>query len=349
MRHQRTRIRPRPDLTLDASWLASVAAGLERIGFDVRALAESAGIRLTFPIQAMSRVPRDRVGQLWRAALDLDPDPNLGLRAGLATPVGLRSFAAHAMVSAPNLGEAYRTLAALQREVAHADVVSVERIGKRYAVLLARRHGALAITRQEIEFMAVTLVRLGSLVLGEPVKVVGVDFAHGAPLDPRAHERAFGAPVRFGSPTDGFLLEPSVARAPSMHANPRLLRAFAELARLEASTVAEPSIVEDVRACIEGELHRGRSDLATIARRLRTTTRTLQRRLASERTSHRVLLDAARKERALAAIQTGGVSSASLAKALGFGDGRAFARAFRRWTGRSPSEALAHVDAPRAD
>jgi AraC-like DNA-binding protein len=63
--------------------------------------------------------------------------------------------------------------------------------------------------------------------------------------------------------------------------------------------------------------------------------RSLRRHLSEAGTSYRELVDDVRKERALCLLEAE-QSISSIAQHLGFSDATAFARAFRRWTGRAP-------------
>ena len=63
--------------------------------------------------------------------------------------------------------------------------------------------------------------------------------------------------------------------------------------------------------------------------------RSLERALAEEGTSAGALFDDERKQRALAWLPT--ISVDEVAARLGYSDARAFGRAFKRWTGMSPS------------
>jgi AraC-like DNA-binding protein len=78
-------------------------------------------------------------------------------------------------------------------------------------------------------------------------------------------------------------------------------------------------------------------DIEAIARKMGVSRRTLQRRLADAGTSFRDAVDAARREVALAELARGASSMTDLAFLLGFSEHSAFARAFRRWTGKSPA------------
>jgi AraC-like DNA-binding protein len=66
--------------------------------------------------------------------------------------------------------------------------------------------------------------------------------------------------------------------------------------------------------------------------------RTLQRRLGEERTSFRAVHDKACLDHALERLRDRSTSVSTVADELGFADVAAFGKAFRRWTGATPSE-----------
>ena len=67
--------------------------------------------------------------------------------------------------------------------------------------------------------------------------------------------------------------------------------------------------------------------------------RSLQRRLAEQRTSFSDLLAAVRRELAERYVLDHGLPVTEISYMLGFSDLSSFSRAFKRWTGRSPAEA----------
>ena len=77
--------------------------------------------------------------------------------------------------------------------------------------------------------------------------------------------------------------------------------------------------------------------IADVAERLSMHVRTLQRRLAAEQLVFRDLLGECRRQRAIDALSTGQLSIAAIATRLGYSDPAHFARAFRAWTGHTPS------------
>jgi AraC-like DNA-binding protein len=66
--------------------------------------------------------------------------------------------------------------------------------------------------------------------------------------------------------------------------------------------------------------------------------RSIQRSLTEESTSYREIVDEVRKGLALSHLSRPGTTAADVAFLLGFSEPSAFTRAFRRWTGTSPTQ-----------
>jgi AraC-like DNA-binding protein len=75
-----------------------------------------------------------------------------------------------------------------------------------------------------------------------------------------------------------------------------------------------------------------------VASSLCMTSRTLSRKLAAEGTSFSDLLARVRHALALDYLRTTRLSVEDIAAALGFSDSNSFRQAFRRWSGKSPTE-----------
>jgi AraC-like DNA-binding protein len=96
-------------------------------------------------------------------------------------------------------------------------------------------------------------------------------------------------------------------------------------------------VAGDIRALLLRELANPPT-LATIAKRLEVSDRSLRRQLREQGISFRGLLDELRMQVALKYLRTTRLANEDIALALGFSDAANFRRAFRRWTNKSPSE-----------
>lgn len=104
-----------------------------------------------------------------------------------------------------------------------------------------------------------------------------------------------------------------------------------------ATRSAPPSALRrQVEATIEPLLPTGEAAIERVARELGLSRQTLYRRLKEEGTTFEALLDGVRRRLAVKLIREG-ASVKDAAYRLGFSDPAAFSRAFKRWTGSSPS------------
>jgi len=92
---------------------------------------------------------------------------------------------------------------------------------------------------------------------------------------------------------------------------------------------------DQVRSCLEDRLKKD-SDMATIARVLNLSTRTLVRRLQAEGTSFLHVKDQLRQDITLRLLREGQQPVEDIATLIGFESLTAFHRAFKTWTGSTP-------------
>jgi len=120
--------------------------------------------------------------------------------------------------------------------------------------------------------------------------------------------------------------------------NPTLANLLEQLAaHLLADHPATMTVAATLRELIIRDGFAHEHTLARAARQLHLSARTLQRRLREEGTTHHKIVDGARKALASRMIAQPGVGIAEVAFALGFSESRALHRAFKRWTGVTPT------------
>jgi AraC-like DNA-binding protein len=102
--------------------------------------------------------------------------------------------------------------------------------------------------------------------------------------------------------------------------------------------VTPPRTMEDfVRAALRTQLVQGDLSIDSVACHLSIGPRTLQRRLRLEGTSFREVKERFVKERAQALLSGSDLSMDAIARSVGYSEPNNFGRAFRNWTGLSPS------------
>lgn len=121
-------------------------------------------------------------------------------------------------------------------------------------------------------------------------------------------------------------------------ADPRLAKMAADQCEQEMATIkAPPALLGQVRRIILAGGGRFPS-VEEVASDLHMSSRTLKRKLQQLGTSYQEILDGLRKGLAVEFLTQSDHTVDEIAMSLGYSDASNFARAFRRWTSRSPSD-----------
>lgn len=183
-----------------------------------------------------------------------------------------------------------------------------------------------------------TLLKFTRLLLGKNAPIRIIRFQHAPPEYAPLYEEFFQVPVAFNQDRDTVEFDTEWLDKPLQGAYPDL-HEQAEL--LVQQRLARQPLRHGTAANLH-RLYQNNNDLlsATIdvlAKQLNMHPRSLQRHLRSEGTSFAELQAEARLKAAVEALHRSRESLESLSERLGFSDRRSFTRAFKRWTGVSPS------------
>ncbi|MEM6422431.1 MAG: helix-turn-helix transcriptional regulator, partial [Pseudomonadota bacterium] len=147
-------------------------------------------------------------------------------------------------------------------------------------------------------------------------------------------------PVAFEQPRAAIVFDAAAMTAPVPGQNADLFafvdRHFCILRRQLAERSRAPAPSRLMRAIDEGA---GSGDyrVSAAAHRAGLSVRAAQRLAMRDGTTLQKMIDDARRARAEALLSDPAISIEAAAALLGYSDDRAFRRAFKRWTGRSPS------------
>ncbi|MEQ1754724.1 MAG: AraC family transcriptional regulator [Micropepsaceae bacterium] len=158
---------------------------------------------------------------------------------------------------------------------------------------------------------------------------------HAPPRDTRWHQRLFGPGLIFNADRNAAFIDRAFLTTPTRSGN-RLQHGELATGFDEASENLAGVVYTRTEIVVRALLPFSPCNLATTARIMRISTRTLQRRLASDGTSFDEIVDAVRADLALSYITDSHLTVAEVAEVLQFSETSALSRAFRRWHGLSP-------------
>lgn len=144
-------------------------------------------------------------------------------------------------------------------------------------------------------------------------------------------------PVRFSMPANQLRFPAELLDRKLFAADPTTAKLVTDQLEREAKLLGYTA---DFRARVRAALanDRGRyPDLGSTAEKLHLSARTLKRRLQESGTSFQALLDEARKRDSLRLLEDPTLTLEVIAARVGYSDPANFTRAFRKWTGITPS------------
>lgn len=164
-------------------------------------------------------------------------------------------------------------------------------------------------------------------------------FQHQRPRDISNYQRIFGGTIRFGQKRTLLVLPTEHLHLPVLTANPATQGLAEEHARQTLQSLDDPQdLIERLTVVLRNGLAAGHVTLKHAAQAMKTSTRTLRRRLEEQGRSFREVLDDLRLREARKALLDSQVPLATVAFILGYSEQSTFQQAFKRWTGMTPGD-----------
>jgi AraC-like DNA-binding protein len=329
--------------TVAAAFAAGLADYAASRGVDRARLMACASVAPAELETAEQRVPLDKYIRLMRAAADLSDDPAFALRFGEEVDIREMSIVAllgQSLGSVMEAFEATNRYARLDADVETDGDNRFELVREAGKLWLVDRRANSNATPELTESAFARMVSAGRRA-GIAMPLRAVHFTHAEPAYRQEYERIFGVPVTFGSRwnalniDDGAMAQP-VALQPALAGRILAQRADSLLRDLDAGR----STRGQVETVLRSLLRNSTASVASVAAKLGVSRQTLFRRLRAEGTSYERLLRALRQELARDYLADGTLSVAEIGCRLGYADGPSFSKAFKRWTGSTPSAAL---------
>jgi AraC-like DNA-binding protein len=182
------------------------------------------------------------------------------------------------------------------------------------------------------------IVRLCRLIRGAEINPLRVTLRRQTPSCTKAFSQVFRAPVEFSARRDRLVFDREELSQPLLTANTELARANDQIVIDYLAKFDRDRVTMRVRSMLLEQLATGSATQESIARGLNLSARSLQRKLHEEGTTYKQLVDDTRRELAAQYVKQSQLSINEITYMLGFSEPSNFTRAFKRWTGESPSE-----------
>lgn len=294
-----------------------------------------------------ARITPRQWSRLVLTALRLTGDDGFGYEYGLRLRPTAHGVLGYALMSCATLGQAMELAAGFfsmrlrdYRMALHTegDTVIVE-IAETHPVVGAVPEEAAMLRRFFHECVMLGCVVAGRLLIGHDDSGVELDVDWPEPAcHARYRERL--PPMHFGQDGNRVRMPAALLQQPLLLADPMTHQQA--LVQCEQEQARFADTINDLAARVRAELvlvpGEGYPVLAQVAAKLHMSVRTLNRRLQERELSYLALLDEARRREAEQLLTRTDKEISQIATLLGYTTPANFTRAFRKWTGLTPSQ-----------
>ena len=311
---------------------------LERHGIDGEKFVRAGGYSPDVFRDSTARLPSRAIDAAALGAAALIPSPGFALESARCwhpSDLGVLGFAWLASSTLRTaLGRLERYCAILGERAR----TRIEPSEKGLRVVLEHRRSNPQVAALAVDFMLALVMDMCRMNFGASLRPLEVTLGRAAPADSGPWHRFFGSRVHFDSPRDSVLLAKADADAPLPISNRQVAVTLDAILARQLADIDRSNVEARTRAALLEQLASGEPQEEDIARSLHMSRRTLQRKLAEADLTYQRLVDQTRRDLALRYIDDPAKSVTELTFLLGFSGQSAFTRAFRRWTGTSPTE-----------
>jgi AraC-like DNA-binding protein len=312
------------------------------VGIDVPSLMlfQQAGFPLAHFTGPDARVPYRLVVESLASYVERTGDGAVGLRAGTAVePTDLEPLELAARCCA-TVGDSIGLFARFTTLMNDAVEISLIDVGAGASLLCFRVVDDVPALPAANDFMMASGIAFARRTAGPEQAALEVHLAHPRPAYASSYEQVIDGKIRFDMPHTGFLLPREWLARELPRPQPEVLKIIEETLRQRVEGLAQ-EFRREVKARLVILLPSGEFSMSSVAHAMGVSTMTLRRRLAEEGTTYAEIVDETRRQLALSYLRAGRLSVSKITLLLGFAFVPGFIRAFRRWTGTTPSAFLA--------
>ncbi len=316
---------------------STLAHKLEELGVSPADVLRQAALPAGLFSQDRILVSTEEFFSLYRGLADASRDPAIGLKLGAEPRMERYSPTSILAVSARSLRDALERMARYKQLTCPEELRVVERGNEAFVQFrwtLAQEKEPPVLVDQCFS-RTVGIARRGTDGLVNPKRIE----LRGPARSRKMYEAHFGCPVKFDAHHNTLVFATVDLDRPFLTHNADLYAMVAPQLEAELSQArTAQTLGEQVKGVLKQLLASRRPGIEDVAKEMRLSPRTLQRRLAEEGETFQQLPQSARRELAHHYLLHSSLELNETAYILGYEDSHSFFRAFHGWEGVSPGE-----------
>lgn len=340
------------DVIVQMSIIKDIIYESANYGADKQQLAEAAGFTVEELDDGERWVQLPQAQLVWAKAVEFTQQAQLGLLIGRSSNPHVIGLLGYLMESCPDMGQAFELLTRFNPLFGNMFSYHHEKRKSGFSVIYEphpewwAHHPQTA--RQAIETSMSRTLSIIHRFTGKRIWPQRATFKYPAPKHLGIYQDVLKTQLNFSAAENRLDFDHNLVQLPVASHNFTLYQDFRALAEMKLTQIQRTHTVsstERVKRILLSALDQQLPSIDQTADQLQCSTRTLQRRLREEGTSFQSILEEIRRDLAIRFIQKKENKLAEIATFLGYSDPRVFRRAFKRWTGFTPT-AYANLPTP---
>ena len=326
-----------PRKNIPVAQVIRVLQGAARSGVEIPALLAEVGIERALLDQPDARIERETFIRLMLCVMQQTQDEFLGFGQGRVSKPGTFSMMAHAVINCSNLEKA--VLRGLKfYELFDLEVRSELIREGDWAEIRVHANPRLDFREVIIESLLFLFLRFMSWLVGKAIEPELVQLDYPRPHKDDEYKSLYNCPVEYDSDCCRMVFDREYLELPLVQNELSLSKFLKDsLAQLLDGNIHNVGLPAQIRAIISKEYGNNFPDFSEICDKLNMTPQTLRRRLKEANTSYQEIKDNIRKDTSVYYLSKPDLSIDEIALLMGFSEASSFHRAFKKWTGKTPS------------
>ena len=285
-----------------------------------------------------ARISETQYMRLYARAFSLAEDSHFGLHLGECVELTSYSVLGYMIMNCVTLGEAIGKIEKYEKVVGHMQRTQLALDNGDIKAVYAGKSTQGEDGRHYIEGLFSSIICFLRKTGLDGLNPLEVGFTHQAHPAITEYKRIFRCPVYFGRNENYYIIARDDLEYTFPDPNPSLFRHFVNyIEDMISSQQKQSTYSARIKELILANLNTAIPSLAGISGTLGLSTRSLQLKLKQEGTTFRDLVESLRLELSLQCFKNGN-SVDEISFLLGYSDASAFCHAFRRWTGKTPTD-----------
>ena len=317
-------------------------------GISPQRLCEASSVNFAELQKKNCTLTAEQINSLWRNAAHLTQDPFFGLHFGESMQLAALGLIGQIIATSGTVGEALSHASGMVHLITDMFRIQLEHLEANIQIqFVADKEvgGIFPHTFRHMSdyLMVFVLHEMNGLILQE-LKPERVNTNHHSE-DPREYQRIFKCPILANSDHMSIVLSKQFLTIPIITSNYSLQKTLLQqINLLLKSSPVKGTFQNKIYHYLMANSYLRIQSLESVAANFNMSSRSLQRRLKLEGATYLEIVEEVRKNLALHFLKSENYQIKDVAYTLGYTESSAFLKAFKRWTGKTPSTYFESTD-----